>query len=229
MDSTDGTKAENAVLMKGWSVFSAAAKTLLPGLFKRPDPIVDRESLQRFMDSRAAFMSQKGIVEFCRVRAGIYWQKLFAEEDFRQVLSHSCWQAYAPALALVSQMVEAALREAAGVARPRMAQAVEAVAHAAYLSYPTPAGFTAEEWADRFGLVRARMAEIVGEPARPVRKMPEGMAELIFTALPIHPSIVKNDSDYIFNNVRMNLLRAHDDFLAAADLPRLVESLLDDR
>lgn len=209
------------------SVFSAVAKSLLPRLFRKPEPIVDRESLQGFMDSRAAFIAQKGIVEFCRVRAGIYWQKLFTEEDFRNHLSHSCWQAYAPALALVSQMVEAGLRESAGLDRARVARSIEALARAAYMSYPASAGFTEEEWAERFGIVAARLSEIAAQPARPVRKMPEGMAEQIFAVLPLHPSIVTNDSDYIFNNVRMNLLRAHDDFLASADLPSLVQALLD--
>jgi hypothetical protein len=55
--------------------------------------------------------------------------------------------------------------------------------------------------------------------------MPKGLAELVFEALPIHPSIVRNDGDYIHNNIRMHLLRAHEDFLTAADLPRLAALL----
>ena len=67
-------------------MFSALARTL-PRLFRKPEAIADREALQRFVDSRASFLAQKGIVEFCRVRAGVYWQKLFTEDEFRQALS----------------------------------------------------------------------------------------------------------------------------------------------
>ena len=198
---------------------------LLPRLFRKPETIAGAEALQAFMDGRASFMAQKGIVEFCRVRAGVYWQKLFTEDDFRYALSYSCWQAYAPALALVSEMVEAALRPAAGIDRPRVAAAIEQLARAAYLAYPAPQGFTEAQWTERFGLVSQRLAEATGRAAQPVREMPKGLAELVFEALPIHPSIVRNDADYIHNNIRMNLLRAHDDFLAAADLPGLAAQL----
>ena len=198
---------------------------LLPGLFRKSEPIADSKALQGFLDSRAAFIAQKGIVEFCRVRAGIYWQKLFAEEEFRTVLSYTCWLAYAPALALVTEMVEAAIRPAAGAERPRVAAAIEDIARTAYMAYPAPEGFTENQWIDRFAIIRERLAEAAARPAQPVRAMPKGMAELVFEALPIHPSIVSNDSDYIHNNIRMNLLRAHDDFLAAADLAQLARTL----
>jgi hypothetical protein len=194
-------------------------------LFRRPEPIDDADGLQAFLDSRAAFIAQKGIIEFCRVRAGVYWQKLFTEEEFRSALAYSCWLAYAPALALVSEMVEAAMRPAAGIHRPRMAAAVEEAARTAYLAHPVPPGFSAPEWDARFAIVSQRLAEAAGRPALPVRRMPSGLAELIFEALPMHPSIVRNDADYVHNNIRMNLLRAHEDFIAASDLKQLARTL----
>jgi hypothetical protein len=198
---------------------------LLPRFFRKPDRIADRRSLQAFMDARAAFIAQKGIIEFCRVRAGVYWQKLFAEEEFRAVLNTSCWLAYAPALALVSEMTEAALRPDASIDRPRVAAAIAEIARDIYFGYPAPDGLTEKHWADRFAIVTERLAELEGRPAQPVRAMPKGLSKLVFEALPIHPSIVRNDADYIHNNVRMNLIRAHDDLLAAADLPRLARAL----
>lgn len=198
---------------------------LLARPFRRPDPIADRAALKAFMEARAAFIAQKGIIEFCRVRAGVYWQKLFTEDEFRTALNYSCWVAFAPALALVSEMVEGALRGAAGAARPRIAAEVEVLAREVYLSFPPPDGMDDAQWAARFAIVSERLADAAGRPAQPVRAMPRGLADLIFEALPIHPSIVKNDADYIHNNIRMNLLRAHDDLLAAADLPALVRDL----
>jgi hypothetical protein len=198
----------------------------LQRLVRKPEPIADSAALGRFLDSRAAFLAQKGIVEFCRVRAGIHWQKLFGEEEFRRALSHSTWQAYAPALALVCEMVEAVLRPHVGIDRQSASRAIVAIARERYLAYPTPEGFTAAQWAEGFDLVARVIAERQGEAARPVRDMPREMARLVFAALPMHPSIVTNDADYIHNNLRMNLLRAHDDFLAVADLNALSRDLL---
>jgi hypothetical protein len=205
-------------------VFSDVTR-LLHRLFRKPETIAGPEALQAFMDGRASFIAQKGIVEFCRVRAGVYWQKLFSEDDFRHAVSYSCWLAYAPALALVAQMVEAALRPAASVARPQVSAAIERIARSAYLAYPPPEGFTEAQWKERFGIVSQRLADASGRAAQPVREMPKGLAEMVFEALPIHPSIVRNDADYIHNNIRMNLLRAHDDFIAAADLQALASRL----
>jgi len=207
-------------------MLKALAERVMRTLFPRPEPIADRAALGRFLDSRAAFLAQKGIVEFCRVRAGIHWQKLFAEEEFRHALSRSTWQAYGPALALVCEMVEAAVRPHAGIDRQNAARAIVAIARERYLAYPIPAGFTAEQWAAGLDLVVRAIEERQGEASRPVRDMPRQMARLVFAALPLHPSIVTNDADYIHNNLRMNLLRSHDDFLAVADLPALARDLL---
>ncbi|TIU25236.1 MAG: hypothetical protein E5W53_10535, partial [Mesorhizobium sp.] len=79
---------------------------LLPAFLRKPQPIVSVDDLADFMDSRAAFLAQKSIVEFCRVRAGVYWQKLFSEKEFQAALNHSRWRAYPACYAIVAEMVE---------------------------------------------------------------------------------------------------------------------------
>lgn len=44
--------------------------------------------------------------------------------------------------------------------------------------------------------------------------------------MPIHPDLLTRDYDYIFNFLRMNLLRAHEDFLGQADRDALVDQML---
>ena len=129
---------------------------IVANMFGKATPIADRSALGRFMDSRAAFLAQKCVVEFCRVPQGE---------------SETFWQS--------------ALDE-----------------------------------------VRERLAATQSGPPRPVREMPDPLARRIFDALPLHRTVVTNDYDYIFNNLRMNLLRAHEDFLAAAWLESLVDDLL---
>lgn len=201
-------------------------ETWLPGLFARPRPIASRDDLADFMDTRAAFLAQKCVVEFCRVRAGANWEKLFKEEPFQQELYRARWKSFPPALAMIAEMIEGVLRPAAGLRQRHLPEALERVAADVFARYPTPDGAPPTFWPDALGLAKARLAATQGGAPRPVREVPKPTARMIFDALPLHKDVVTNDYDYIFNNLRMNLLRIHDDFLAVADLDALADDLL---
>lgn len=199
---------------------------LVSTVFRKDPPIATAAGLVDFLDARAAFLAQKCVVEFCRVRAGVYWQKLFSEEEFREKLTASCWQSYPPAVAMLAEMLEGTLRPAAGLRQRRLPDAIEAVAAAAFERHPLPAGEPDDFWTKARELARERLQATQSDAPRPVRLMAEPMARLIHRALPIHQSLVGHDYDYIRNNLRMNLLRAHEDFLKAADLQALADDLL---
>lgn len=198
----------------------------LVGAFSKPQPIETRAQLADFMDSRAAFLAQKCIVEFCRVRAGVYWQKLFSEKEFQEQLDLSRWRAYPPAFAMVAEMVEGALREAAGLRQRHLPERLLELTREVFSRYPVPAGEEAGFWGLAVDLVGKELEKTQVGPVRPVREMPDPMARAVFNVLPIHKDIVTNDYDYIFNNLRMNLLRAHEDFIAVADLKVVAADLL---
>jgi hypothetical protein len=185
-----------------------------------------KEDLADFMDSRAAFLAQKCVVEFCRVRAGVYWQKLFSEAEFREKLTAGCWESYPPAMAMLAEMLEGAMRSAAGLRQRRLPDSLQAVVEGVFARHAVPAGAPEQFWTDAATLVRERLEATQTGAARPVREVAEPMARLIHKALPIHESLVSHDYDYIRNNLRMNLLRAHEDFLAASDLETLVADVL---
>jgi hypothetical protein len=190
------------------------------------EPVVGRDDLAAFMDSRAAFLSQKCIVEFCRVRAGVYWQKLFSEAEFKEELTRSTWRAYPQTFAMVAEMVEAALREHAGLRQRKLPAALAALAAEVFAKYAVPAGEDADFWQRAETMLRERLDQTQGSAPRPVREMPKPGARAVFDVLPIHKDIVTHDYDYIFNNLRMNLLRAHEDFVKAARPAEIVDDLL---
>lgn len=200
---------------------------VVSGLFGRGESVADSRQLADFMDSRAAFICQKCVVEFCRVRAGVYWQKLFAEEEFRERLTQSCWESYPPALAMVAEMVEAVLRPHAGLAQRRLPEALMAVCRDVVARHPLPAGAPDTFWTDGLTYVAERLEATQSGPPRPVRNMTKPSARRIFEALPLHQEIVTHDFDYIRNNLRMNLLRFHDDFVGMARVETLVPNLLE--
>jgi hypothetical protein len=200
--------------------------TLLPGLFSRAKPISSAAELADFMDSRAAFLAQKCVVEFCRVRAGVHWDKLFREAQFKEELRQSRWKSYPPAFAMIAEMVEGVLRPAAGLRQRHLPAALEKLSLETFARYPVPERAPESFWGDALDLVRERLEATQGQAPRPVRDMPNPTARAIFDALPLHKDVVTNDYDYIFNNLRMNLLRIHDDFLEVAKLEPLAEDLL---
>lgn len=193
------------------------------GLFGRKPRIADRAALMDFMDAQASFLCQKCVIEFCRVRAGVYWQKLFSEKEFLDALNVSVWKSYPAALAMVAEMVEAALRPSAGLRRRLLPGVLDAAAGEIFARYDE---IGADEKQAASAYVQARLQDTQSGPPRAVRDMVTPSARVVFEALPIHRDIVTNDYDYIRNNLRMNLLRAHEDFLARADLPALEEDLL---
>ena len=199
---------------------------VVSALFRRPQRIEDAEGLARFMDERAAFLAQKCVVEFCRVRAGVYWQKLFSEREFQEALARSRWQSYPAAYAMIAEMVEGALREPAGDRQRKLPGVLAHVAERTFGAYGVPSGESADFWTKSLALVEERLAATQLAAPRPVREMPEPAARLVFDVLPLHKDIVTRDYDYIFNNLRMNLLRAHEDLLKLGDLPAITEDLL---
>jgi hypothetical protein len=190
------------------------------------DRIESGAELAAFMDSRSAFLAQKCIVEFCRVRSGVYWQKLFSEKEFQQELTRSRWRSYPAAYGMVAEMVEGVLRAHAGVRRLELSDALLGVASTTFAGYPVPEGEPETFWSDAATLIAETLEKAKGEAARPVRKIPKPLARKVFEALPLHQDIVTDDYDYIFNNLRMNLLRAHEEFVESLAPEAVLADLL---
>jgi hypothetical protein len=80
--------------------------------------------------------------------------------------------------------------------------------------------------APRSIFVSQRLAATQDGPPRPVREAPKPCARLISNALPLHKDVVTHGYDYIFNNLRINLLRIHDDFIYVLKPDSVVAHLL---
>jgi hypothetical protein len=86
----------------------------LKALFGQRPAVGDTEALADFIDTRAAFLMQKGIYEYSRARAGHYAKVLFSEEAFAEAVERARWSAYPLGLAMVGEMAEGVLRSCAG-------------------------------------------------------------------------------------------------------------------
>ena len=198
------------------------------GLFdflKSPPPIAAMAELEDFLDQRAAFLVQKCAYEYSRARSGIQSRKLFKEETFRTAIRATSWSNFPYGLAWVSVMVEHVLRDDAGVRAPAMREGLKAAAAAVTHRYPVPENFDAGFWREAAGRVADRIDAAGAASVQPIKDIPLAGAGEFIANLPIHPDIRTEDSELLTNNLRFNLCRAHDEFVAALDRDSLIEAL----
>src|SRR3989304_2082103 len=105
--------------------------------FRRPPPIDDRPALVEFLDSHAAFLTQKGIFDFSRAVSGPSFSSLVREATFMAAVDEARWKSYPLALSCVVEMVDGVLCPLAKGAMP-LAEALQAAAFEIIDRYPVP-------------------------------------------------------------------------------------------
>jgi hypothetical protein len=191
----------------------------------RTEPIASIEALESFMDSRAAFMAQKCVVEYCRARSGVLSMKLFKEQAFMAAMHHSRWTTYALVYCDIAEMIEGVLRPHARGSLGRLAEGLARIGERTFASHGVPEGAPEDFWFYAAERLEKRLALAQLHAPRPVREIPKTEIEAILASLPIHASLRPQDDELIQNHLRINLVRIYEDFLAAADRDRLGSAL----
>ncbi len=198
---------------------------LLNSLRRKP-AIGTRSELATFLDRRAAFLVQKCIFEYSRARSGVLSAQLFKEAAFKAAVEDARWRNYPLCLQNSALMVEHALRPAAADAAPAMREGLIAVVGDVCRRYPPPGGMEAGFWGHAEEQIAQRIRQAGLSAPRPVKDIPHDTAESFFSGLPIHAGLTSFDFELVTNNIRVNLCRAYEDFIAAADPPALVAALV---
>lgn len=191
---------------------------------RKPRPIVDGADLVDFVESRAAFLVQKSIMDYARARSGPYFTTLLKEEDFRAAVERSRWRLFPTGLALVGEMVEAFQRGAASDVAGGAA-AMAQVAAAAMDRHPVPEVMEAADWRAARAQLVAELERLSGRAPKPVKDMPLTLAETVFDNLPIHENRRGGDFEVVRNHLRSNLCAMHEELekrISPADLAALL-------
>ena len=197
-------------------------------IFRRPPRVNDIEALATFVDEQGAFVTQKGIYEFSRARAGHYAKVLFREQEFLNAADKSRWAAFPLGLNMVGEVVEGVLRRhARHEDRPAVRDGVVRLVMDVFDNYPVPAAIGAPAWRDARVELRRRLDGVSLHPVKLVKDVPEPFARAYFDLMPIHPQLRASDFPTIRNYLRVTLVNVHDELVARADLPALVSALRD--
>lgn len=186
-------------------------------LFRRPPAISSKAMLADFIDAQSAFLTQKGIYEYSRARAGHYAKVLFAEKGFAQSVEHARWQAYPLALAMVGEMVEGVLRPHFADRRRAMLDELTAIVLSVFDRYPVPPSIGEDAWRVARDDLAKRIELTAGHAPKRVMDIPDPLAETYFALMPIHEKLRGRDFATTRNYLRVSLCNIHDELIERMD------------
>jgi hypothetical protein len=180
--------------------------------------------LADFFAAQTAYVAQRSVIEYCRARTGINWDKLFLEQVFLERLEVCRWEAYAIVLAEVAELGLIRLRRDGAAAPETYLPGLVAAAHAALLRHPVPDHRTG--WTDAADAIERHLARALLAAPRPVHLLGLHSADAIFDLLPIHADLRPEDREMFQNSVRFAICGTFDAMGRSFDVPALETSLL---
>lgn len=187
-----------------------------------PPPVSTPDELKAFAAGEAAYLAQKTVFGYCRVKTMLDYEKLLTEPAFRDAQEVCRWEAYAGTLGDMLILIEGWLRPGDAATRQRLADSLAAL-------YPSIIGEAVPEhrkdWADAIAAFQGRFALArESEPAPPERLVTE-TARLIHELVPIADRLKRNDREVISGDLRLHMLAAHASMLKRFRRDALVAAL----
>ena len=193
--------------------------------FRRPPPIVDRESLAEFIESQAAFLMQKGIFEYSRARAGHYAKVMFGEQTFTDAFNLARWQAYPIGLAMVGELVEGVLRSTTPNAPADCLDWVRRLVLQVFDSHPIPPQIGATAWRAQRDQLDTCLQQIGLHPPKRAMDVPQPLAKAYFELMPIHEKLRGRDFETTHNYLKVTMCNIHEELTRRLDVAALTQAM----
>lgn len=193
--------------------------------FRRRPPIADLDSLADFIDEQSAFVTQKGIYEYSRARAGHYAKVLFSEKEFLDAVERSRWSAYPLGLAMVGELAEGVLCSGPSANRTMRPDNLHTLVLSVFDRYPVPASLSETEWKDARAELARRLQLIGSHPPKRAMDVPEPFAKTYFDLMPIHKQLRGRDFSTTHNYLKVTMCNIHDELTRRMNLPVLSQLL----
>jgi hypothetical protein len=191
---------------------------------RRWPPVTTGEELADLIAAQTAYVAQRSVIEYCKARTGLNWEKLSLEQSFLDHLEVCRWDAYALVLADVAELALIRLRRDGAAAPQAYLPGLVAAARAALLRHPVPSHRT--DWSDAAGALERHLARATLAAPRPVHLIGLQSADAIFDLLPIHASLRPEDREMFQNSVRFAICGAFEAMSRCLEVPALEAALL---
>jgi hypothetical protein len=198
--------------------------SLLSIFWGRP-PIRELAELADFVDQNAAFVTQKGIFEYSRARAGHYAKVLFSEPAFIEAVERSRWRAFPLGLAMVGELVEGRLRPELHAEDYQQQDAVRRLVLSVFDRYPLPAALNAHSWQEAREELDHHLRECGSRPPKRSFEIVDPFARTYFDLMPIHEKLRARDFPTMHNYLKLTLCNMHDELTKRMDAKKIGELL----
>jgi hypothetical protein len=194
-------------------------------LFRRPRADTP-EALESFLARQAAFVAQKTVIDYCRVKAGRQERHTFADPDFRAALRHCRWQTFAGSVQDVTALAEAWLRPHAPGREAALAAGLVVLAGRVVDAAPASPEEREMLEAAQAALPRHLAALQDAPPVSADRLKLLAEAPLLAT-LPIHPDQRVGETPSIRGALRFHIVTTQQEMERGFDAPALAAALAD--
>lgn len=205
---------DSGLKQRATEIVGALREFFITGRKKRQEPIVDRESLARFLDQRASFVAQMSLYGYLRTRAGVRYFELFHNDDFIAMLNVGKWHVWLDCLADLATYTGGLLYHRTGAPPKEVGTLIGDVVAGIIdkTGIPQDAGPEFKDHAER---VRERIEKVnwpkVTDDEGPFSESPGSVvkwAPIVETLKELDESIVINSVRFRWQEVRRDL-RAH--------------------
>lgn len=196
--------------------------------FFRRRPEASPDALGRFLHAQAAYVAQKTVLDYCRVKAGRSEKQLFADPDFQAALAHCRWQVFFSALTDVAALIEAHLRPHAPGREGGLAAALAELHATALISEPPPPEELAGAAAARDTLPH-HLAQLQAEAPLPAHRLPLLAEPVLFATLPIHSDQRQGESLAIKGALRFQIVSTQQELERRFDASKTTHNILNSR
>lgn len=192
-------------------------------LFRRPLSGTPGD-LRTFLDRQAAFVAQKTVLDYCRVKAGLREREIFANPDFQVALNHCRWQTWAGAVQDVTALAEAWLRPHLPGREAALADALAALAGDVIEAVSAPAEARETLDAARAALPH-HLTTLQAAPPLGADRLPLLAEAPLLATLPIHPDQRLGETPAIRGALRFHIVTTQQEMERAFDAAALAANL----
>jgi hypothetical protein len=197
---------------------------LLSFLFGRPRS-PDPAAFEEFLSRQAAFVAQKTVLDYCRVKSGSNEKKVFADPDFVAALLHCRWQVFLAALADLAGLAEAWLRPHCPGQEAALAARLAAW-HAGALAAQEIPQAERESAAAAQRAIAGHLAQLQAAPPSPAHRRALLAEAPLFDTLPIHAEQRRGEGLAIRGALRFHIVSAQQEMERGFDPAGLCAALL---
>ena len=158
-----------------------------------------------FLHRQGAFVAQKTVLDYCRVKIGRNEKDFFGNSEFQAALNHCRWQVFLAAQSDVMALAEAWLRPFWLGQEPLLVERLVAL-HADFMADDNPPEEEKEAFAASLIALPGHLAGLQLAAPHDARTLPLLAEGPLFATLPIHPDQRKGESPSIRGALRFHIL-----------------------